>query len=60
MKRLIRMKELLDVTGLGRSTIYLYMNQNRFPNAVKIGYRSIAWREDDIQMWLDQCESIRN
>jgi prophage regulatory protein len=55
MKRLIRMKEILKITGLGRSTVYLYMNQNRFPCAVKIGYRSVAWREDDIQEWINKC-----
>ena len=50
------MKEILTITGLGRSTIYLYMNQNRFPNAVKIGYRSVAWREDDIEEWITSRE----
>jgi prophage regulatory protein len=44
----------LQITGLGRSTIYLYMNQNRFPNPVKIGYRSVAWREEDILLWIEQ------
>ena len=55
MKRLIRMKEILQITGLGRSTVYLYISQQRFPNPVKIGYRSVAWREDDVQEWINSC-----
>lgn len=55
MKRLIIMKEILTITGLGRSTIYLYMSQQRFPNSIKIGYRSVAWAEEDIQEWINNC-----
>jgi prophage regulatory protein len=55
MKRLLRMKEILQITAIGRSTLYLYMSQNRFPKSIKIGYRSVAWREEDIQEWMERC-----
>lgn len=55
MKRMIRLKEVLRITGLSRSTVYNYMSDGVFPAQVKIGYRSVAWREVDIQQWLDGC-----
>jgi prophage regulatory protein len=49
--RLIRLKEIKHLTGLSTSTIYKYVNENRFPKAVRLGERSVAWRGEDIQAW---------
>jgi prophage regulatory protein len=55
MNRLLRMKQVTEITGLPRSTVYLYVSQGIFPKQIKIGYRSVAWREEDIQEWLERC-----
>jgi len=49
----LRLKNVLAVTGLGRSTVYDLIKKNKFPNAVNIGARSVAWRSDDIESWLE-------
>ncbi|MEO6279845.1 AlpA family transcriptional regulator [Roseateles sp.] len=40
-------------TGLGRSTIYRMMSKKQFPEPVRIGLRAIAWREADIDDWMN-------
>jgi prophage regulatory protein len=49
--RLIRLKEIKQLTGLSGSTIYKYVSEERFPKAVRLGMRSVAWRGEDILAW---------
>lgn len=51
--RLLRYREVENVTGFRRSTIYFWMSKGLFPKPLKIG-RAIAWRERDIQKWMDE------
>lgn len=55
MSRLIRLKELLTIVPLSRSTIYDRMHAGTFPSARNLGGGVVAWRECDIQEWLDAC-----
>ncbi|WP_239806620.1 helix-turn-helix transcriptional regulator [Croceicoccus hydrothermalis] len=50
--RLIRIKEVQYRTGLGRSTIYRWMNQGKFPKSVRLGSFLVAWHEDEIESWI--------
>lgn len=50
--RLIRLKEVIDSTGLGRSTIYKYIAEGLFPKPVSLGDRAVAWLESEIQDWI--------
>lgn len=40
--RFIRLKEVMHVTGLGRSSIYNYMAEGRFPKTVLLGGRAVV------------------
>jgi prophage regulatory protein len=50
--RLIRLKEVQHRVGLGRSTIYRWMAEGKFPKPVQLGGYAVAWAEDDIQVWI--------
>lgn len=50
--RLIRLKEVQHRVGLGRSTIYRWMAEGKFPKPVQLGGYAIAWAEDVIQAWI--------
>lgn len=51
--RLIRLEEVQNRVGLGRSTIYRWMAERRFPEPVQLGSRSVTWPENVIQAWID-------
>ncbi|WP_312721085.1 AlpA family transcriptional regulator, partial [Escherichia sp. AM3] len=39
-------------TGYGKAWIYHLINQNRFPSPVKIGARSVAFIESEVDEWI--------
>lgn len=53
MKKLIRLRDVQQMTGLARSTIYAYIAADNFPKQVKLGQRCVAWHVDDIESWID-------
>lgn len=46
--KLIRINEVIEVSGLKRSTIYSYISQGIFPSQIKLGLRCVAWVENEI------------
>jgi prophage regulatory protein len=46
-----RMSTVVRLTGLGRSTIYRLISEDRFPAQVRIGARAVGWRWSDLERW---------
>ena len=46
--KLIRIKEVMEISGLKRSTIYNYISLGIFPSQIKLGERCAAWLESEI------------
>ncbi|MFB5173298.1 AlpA family transcriptional regulator [Erwinia amylovora] len=53
-KSLIRLSEAQRRTGYSKAWLYRLISQNRFPLPVKIGSRSIAFVESEIDAWINQ------
>jgi len=49
----LRIADVIKVTGLSRTRIYVYMDRNLFPRSIKLTDRAVAWRAADVQHWLD-------
>ena len=54
---LLRRPEVEARTGLSRSTLYDWMKRGDFPQPVKLGARLVAWRESDVNAWLESRET---
>ena len=52
MTRLIRLPEVQQRVGLGRSTIYRWMSEGKFPKPVQLGGYAVAWAEEEIETWI--------
>ncbi|RUT39799.1 AlpA family transcriptional regulator [Pseudomonas sp. PAMC 29040] len=50
--RIVRLKDVIDSTGLGRSTIYKYIAEGAFPKPVSLGERSVGWVEEEVHEWI--------
>lgn len=46
-----RMATVMRMTGLGRSTIYRLIAENKFPSPVRLAKRAVAWRSVDLEQW---------
>ena len=52
--RYIRMKETCHKTGLSKSSIYDLMNAGTFPKTIKLGGRSVAFVEAEVNAWMEE------
>ena len=50
--RIMRLKEVIEKTGLSRSTIYNLISQGKFPKQIDLGARSVGWVDTEIEEWL--------
>lgn len=55
--RVMRLKAVMDCTGLARSTIYKYIKDGAFPPPISLGSRAVGWIQREIEEWiLDRIE----
>jgi len=57
---MLKLKEVQKLTGLSRSSIYAYIDKGLFPAQVKLGLRSVAWVESEIESWVDSKINARD
>ena len=50
--RILRLKSVLDRTGLTRSTLYRKMERGCFPRQLKLSARCAGWRESAVSEWM--------
>lgn len=50
--RLLRLPQVIELTGLGRDTIYRYIRAGRFPAQRRITDRASAWHLEEIEAWI--------
>ncbi|MEZ9281835.1 AlpA family transcriptional regulator [Vibrio cyclitrophicus] len=50
--RFIRMKQVMEMTSLSRSSINRYIKEERFPRCVPLGCRAAVWLESEVQDWM--------
>ena len=51
--RLLRLREVIEMTGLSSSTIYRLKPKGEFPLAIKVGPRAVRWRLSEIIRWME-------
>ena len=52
-RRLLRLPEVSRLVGLGRSSIYRLVSLGAFPAPRKLGTRSVAWLQSEVESWID-------
>ena len=58
---MIRLRDVLNRTGLSRSTIYSKLDINSphydelFPKQVRVGTGSVRWVQSEIDLWIEKC-----
>ena len=50
--RVMKLNEVINTTGLSRSSIYAYMAKDGFPKPIQLGPRAVAWIEEEVHEWL--------
>jgi prophage regulatory protein len=50
--RILRLKAVIDATGLARSTIYKYVAEGTFPKPIPLGDRCVGWLLSEVEDWI--------
>jgi prophage regulatory protein len=56
---MLRMKQLIEYTGLSRSTLYDMMDikskhyDSTFPRGIKLTEATVFWLESEVNTWID-------
>lgn len=58
--KLLRMPEVRTKTGKSPSSIYSDIGSGRFPKPVKIGQRTSAWIEAELDAWIEERALLRD
>lgn len=49
---ILRLRTVMERTGLTRSTLYRMIQLGAFPKQLRISRRCIGWREYELEEWL--------
>lgn len=52
--RLMRLPEVMQLVGFGKSQIYTLMRAGQFPQAIKLSPRVTVWRSDEIDAFIEE------
>lgn len=59
-RRFIRLPQVIDRTGLSKSTIYKRADEGTFPKPVPLGNSLSAWVEAEVDEWMEGCVKLRD
>jgi prophage regulatory protein len=51
--KFLRIRQVMQLTGLSRMTIYRLERDDKFPNRRRLSQNSVAWLESDVAAWAD-------
>jgi prophage regulatory protein len=54
IERFLRLLAVKDRVALSRSTIYAKIAKGEFPRPVDLGGRIVAWKESEIEAWMQE------
>jgi prophage regulatory protein len=62
IKKLIRIRSVVNLTGLSKSYVYQLVSSGHFPKSIKLvtGGTSVAWNESEVLEWIDSRIKARD
>lgn len=54
-----RLRDVVRICAISRSTIYRRIAEGTFPQQVQLGPRTSAWTAEDLRQWIDDPKGYR-
>lgn len=58
LDRMLRIAEVLRITGVSTATLYRWIKDGHFPAPVKLGPNSVGWRASVVRNWIDSRQTV--
>lgn len=52
--KILRLKQVLDILGICKTSLYNLIESNKFPKQIRITERTVGWLESDIREWIEE------
>lgn len=52
LMRILRLNEVMTMTGFKRSSIYKMIDEGRFPRQISLSERAVGWLASEIEDWI--------
>jgi len=52
--RILRRKQVEELTGLSRSTLYKFIKEGLFPQPISLGSRAVGWIGSEVDQWISK------
>ena len=59
MTRILRHKDVQAMFGISRTTLWRWVRDGHFPAPIKLTPRTVGWRENVVEEWLDSRPDTR-
>jgi prophage regulatory protein len=61
-KRILRIRQVCEKTGMSRAWIYRAIKSGGFPAPLRLSIRSIGWEEKMVDSWISTriCREVNN
>ena len=56
--KVLPIREVTNLTGLSRVTIWRMEQKGMFPQIIALSPRRVGWREDEISEWLESLPRV--
>lgn len=53
-QQFIRLPEVSKLTGLAKSTVWLWVKENKLPKPIKLSPRVTVWHLSDLEQWIEK------
>ena len=51
--RMLRLKDVVELTGLSKASVYRRMEDSDFPKPRNLGPRAVRWSAVEVDAWLE-------
>ncbi len=58
--RLLRIRQVIERTGMSRAAIYQKIQEGAFPKQVPLSVRAVGFVESEVNRWISQRIAQRN
>ena len=56
MEKYLRINEVVKMLSVGKSTIWAWVKESKFPKPIKLSEFVTVWKLSDIEEWVQQKE----
>jgi len=57
--RILRLPQVMKLTGLSRATIFRLEKKEQFAPRVKLSLRAVGWTQESVFAWIDSREHVK-